>query len=119
MCIRDSTTSSQHYRVLQASNGQEALALLRSRPVDLIILDLVMPGMDGFALLEEKNRDAVLRAIPAIILSATDPSGQPFVVSSLLLTRNGGLSLPELLRCALLVGETLTIPRQNTLQNGQ
>jgi signal transduction histidine kinase/CheY-like chemotaxis protein len=109
------TKGPRRNRVLQASSGSEALALLRSRPIDLLILDLVMPGMDGFALLEEKEKDEVLRAIPTIVLSATDPSGQPFVASSLLLTRSGGLSLPELLRCALLVSDILTIPRQNTL----
>ncbi len=44
------------YKVLQASNGQQALELLRKRKPDLILLDIIMPGMDGFTFLAEKNQ---------------------------------------------------------------
>jgi len=101
------------YRVLQASSGQEAVDLLRRRQPDLMILDLVMPGMDGYAVLAEKNRDPLLKSIPVIILSATDPSGQPIITSSFNLIRHAGLSIPEFLQCALALSGTLSPVVQN------
>ena len=96
------------YQVLQATNGQEALELLRARRPDLLLLDLVMPGMDGFAVLEAKNRDEAIRDIPTLILSALDPAGQPIIVPSFNAMRSGGgLSLVDFLRCALALSEVL------------
>lgn len=58
------------YRILVAADGQEALRMLEAHPeVDLLATDLVMPGMDGFALLDEvRNRDT-LRNLPVIIIT--------------------------------------------------
>lgn len=58
---------SENYKVLEAENGLDALRVLTSNKVDLIILDIMMPKMDGFACLEEirKTKD-----IPVIMLSA-------------------------------------------------
>jgi CheY-like chemotaxis protein len=58
------------YRVLEASNGREALAHLfsESRP-DVILLDLVMPVMDGWEFLDEQHKDSLLRTIPTIVVS--------------------------------------------------
>jgi len=51
-------------------DGAEALAYLRRAPApSSIVLDLTMPGMDGWAFLEERNRDRALRSIPVIVLS--------------------------------------------------
>jgi CheY-like chemotaxis protein len=61
------------YQVVTAANGQEALEHARRDPrPTLIILDLVMPVMDGFAFLEQRGRDPSLRSIPVIAIS-----GQP------------------------------------------
>jgi CheY-like chemotaxis protein len=101
----------QRLRVLQASSGPEALALLRARRPDLLLLDLLMPGMDGLAVLAEKERDPKIRDTPVLILSAQDPSGQPIVAPSVTITRSGGLSLVDLLRTTLAVSEILAVPR--------
>ena len=111
MFARMLSTGRAGYRVLQASSGPEALELMRARQPDLLLLDLVMPGMDGYAVLAEKNRDAQMRQIPVLILSAQDAGGQPIVAPAFLATRSGGLSLPELLRSALAVSEILAVPR--------
>ncbi len=100
----------EHYRVLQASNGHEALELLRARRPDLLVMDLAMPGLDGFAVLAAKNKNPELKEIPVLILSARDPNGQPIVIPSFVATRSGGLSLPDLLRCALAISTTLGSP---------
>ncbi|MHA6481196.1 response regulator transcription factor [Paenibacillus sp. strain BS8-2] len=57
------------FRVLEAQNGREAMHVLENQPVDLVIMDIMMPEVDGLALCEytRKNYD-----IPIIILSARD-----------------------------------------------
>lgn len=55
-----------------ASNGQAALQMLRARPYDLLLLDLIMPDMDGFQVLQAIRADADLRALVVIIVSAVE-----------------------------------------------
>lgn len=55
-----------------AQNGREALQMLRERPYDVVLLDLVMPEMDGFEVLETMRADADLREIVVIVISAVD-----------------------------------------------
>ena len=58
------------YRVQAAANGEQALALLRHGPLPgIILMDLMMPVMDGWAFLEAKERDSRLAAIPVVINS--------------------------------------------------
>ena len=57
-------------RVDTATNGVEALEILKSKPVDLVLLDLHMPVMDGHATLLEIKHDPALRHIPVIMVSA-------------------------------------------------
>ena len=62
------------YLVLEAQDGLEALAQLREKKPDLLLLDLMMPGLSGFEVLEQMQADAGLGTIPVIILSAVaDP----------------------------------------------
>jgi signal transduction histidine kinase/CheY-like chemotaxis protein len=105
------SSGQQRYRVLQAASGQEALSLLRERRPDLLLLDLLMPGMDGLAVLAEKDHDPLIKNIPVLILSAQDPSGQPIVAPSLTISRSGGLSLVDLLRSAMAISEILAVSR--------
>jgi DNA-binding NarL/FixJ family response regulator len=55
-----------------ASNGVEAMRLLKSQPVDILITDIQMPGMDGMALLAQVRRDPDLARLPLILISAED-----------------------------------------------
>ena len=57
-------------RAVTARNGREALALIEKQIPDLILLDLMMPEMDGFAVLEELRARESTRDIPVIILTA-------------------------------------------------
>ena len=59
------------HRLLQASDGAQALALTRSELPDLIITDLLMPTMDGYAFTQELRNDPALSRIPVIFFSAT------------------------------------------------
>jgi len=58
------------YNITTASNGREALEKVTNEPPDLILLDIMMPIMDGFAVLGELKTDPLLRHIPVIIISA-------------------------------------------------
>ena len=59
------------YAVCEADNGRRALELMAARPVDLVLLDLNMPGVDGYAVLQARQADAQLRDIPTIMISAS------------------------------------------------
>jgi two-component system alkaline phosphatase synthesis response regulator PhoP len=58
------------YEVAAAYNGTDALSLARERRPDLIVLDVVMPGLDGIGLCHELRRDAELASVPILFLSA-------------------------------------------------
>lgn len=62
----------QGHKVELAENGRAALEALQLRPFDLILLDIDMPVMDGFEVLEALLRDPKLREIPVIMTSASD-----------------------------------------------
>ena len=55
-----------------AENGRQALEILAERPIDLVLLDITMPEMNGYQVLEEMKSDMALRGIPVIVISAID-----------------------------------------------
>lgn len=55
-----------------ADDGRAALELLRREPFDLVLLDLVMPGLDGVGVLQAMKRDVRLRTTPVIMVSGAD-----------------------------------------------
>ena len=62
----------QGYAVDTAENGREALEMLRSTSFELLLLDIMIPEMDGFQVLEEMKSDPGLRDIPVIVISALE-----------------------------------------------
>jgi putative two-component system response regulator len=58
------------YRVRAATNGPSALSLVKKMPPDLILLDVMMPGMDGFEVCRELKADLASRKIPVIFVTA-------------------------------------------------
>ncbi len=61
------------YHVTVANNGREALSCLQTSKPQVIILDLSLPEVDGYAVLETMRKDADLRNIPVIICTGSDP----------------------------------------------
>jgi PAS domain S-box-containing protein len=61
---------SGHYKVEFAADGESALGLARQHPPDLILADVMMPRLDGFALLRAVRGDETLKSTPVILLSA-------------------------------------------------
>ncbi len=62
----------QGHSVEMAENGRQALEILHSRPFDMVLLDIEMPEMNGYQVLEKVTSDLQLRDIPIIITSALD-----------------------------------------------
>ncbi len=60
------------HRLIMAEHGRDALDRLAESPVDVILLDIMMPVMDGYQVLLALSRDQLLRRIPVIVLSADD-----------------------------------------------
>ncbi len=58
------------YEVLTAATGREALATVAARRPDLILLDLMLPDIDGFGVCEILRRDSATAAIPIVLLTA-------------------------------------------------
>lgn len=63
-----------NYQTVTAVDGQEALDKMKSEQPDLVLLDLMMPVLDGFAVLAQAKADPELRDIPVIIISADNDS---------------------------------------------
>jgi len=59
------------YEVVTAANGTEALQVLRRGGIEMVVSDLMMPGMDGFRLCHEVRQDERLKDMPFIVLTAT------------------------------------------------
>ncbi len=98
------------YRVLSASNGEEAVRIAGETLPDLILMDVIMPGMDGFSACRVLNSDEKTKGIPIILLTAkNDPEDlkkgleagavdyvkKPFVIIELLARVNTTLRLKE------------------------
>ena len=71
------------YQVIEAANGMEAMALLDSHTPDVMLIDLAMPVMNGWALFAALERRPELRSVPVVFLSAMPhmaPGGGSLVI---------------------------------------
>jgi DNA-binding response OmpR family regulator len=88
------------FRVRLANSGVEGLKIARRNPPDLVILDIIMPGMDGYAVCREMRADSLLEHVPVLFLTAKikdedkiagflagadDYLGKPFNIDELIL----------------------------------
>ncbi|PYQ26689.1 MAG: hypothetical protein DMF56_23190 [Acidobacteria bacterium] len=60
------------FRLLEARDGREALAEMHAGNIDLVVMDLMMPGVSGMDVLRERATDPSLQHIPIIVISAND-----------------------------------------------
>ena len=74
--------------------------MLETEPPDLMLLDILMPDMSGWQVLELKDQDGDLRDIPVLLVSAQDPQEGPVVSGVVVVTMGKGLSVGKLLRCS-------------------
>jgi CheY-like chemotaxis protein len=86
-------------QVLQATGGAEALAIMRQHRPDVVLLDLLMPGIDGYDVIARMRADSRLRDVPVIVVSARGASADQPATGLVGLTRQGGLSIGEMTAC--------------------
>ncbi|MHB0878252.1 MAG: ATP-binding protein [Anaerolineae bacterium] len=105
----------RQYEVATAYSGEEALRRLRRAKPDAVLVDLLMPGMTGFDMLQEMRRDADLATIPVVAVTAATPgedqvraSGATFTVQ-----RKGPFQPGELLS---LLGSGLDLANRGALR---
>lgn len=68
------------YHVLEASDAEQGLEIARNQSPELVFLDIVLPGMDGFAALRQLRRDPQTRDIPVIMISGNEQATEQFYV---------------------------------------
>lgn len=68
------TLERQGFRVLVANSGPDGLTSAKKHAPDVILLDIEMPGMDGYAVCEHLRKDDAVKHIPIVILTATNNS---------------------------------------------
>jgi two-component system cell cycle response regulator len=61
-----------YYEVIEATDGEQALAVATSDPPDLVLLDLGLPGIDGFETCRRLKREAATAQVPVVMLTASD-----------------------------------------------
>ncbi|TRZ77044.1 MAG: response regulator [Deltaproteobacteria bacterium] len=62
------------YEVITAESGAEALALIKNQHPDLVLLDVMMPGMSGYEVCQAVRADPAIRVLPIVLVTALDPS---------------------------------------------
>lgn len=77
--IRTLLESSEH-EVITASDGEQGMEMAKSEKPDLIILDIMMPKMDGYTFIKTKKRDEDIKNIPVIILTGKSEMADLFLV---------------------------------------
>lgn len=63
--------SARGYQVIEAGDAEEGLRIMREQPPAVLVLDIRLPGMSGWDLLEEMAAEAALVAIPVIVMTAS------------------------------------------------
>jgi len=94
-------TTGRTFTVRFAHNGQDGLQSMLTHRPDLLLLDVVMPGLDGFQVLDKMRLEPELADVPVILLSATSFMEDALTQrgSRIVVRRSGGLHLDEVLRC--------------------
>jgi len=90
-----------------AGSGEEALHHMRTLAPDLVLLDILLPDMDGWQVLERKAADAHIRDIPTVMLSAQDPHDRPVTSPLIVAAMDDGLSVSKLLTCVRMLATVL------------
>ena len=91
-------TAMKRRRIRYAYDGAEALSMLSEWCPDLVVLDLLMPGVDGYQVMERMRADPRLRDVPVIVV--TSKGREKTLRADLLgITRPSGLTVDDLMRC--------------------
>ncbi|MBI2941513.1 MAG: response regulator [Chloroflexi bacterium] len=107
--------SNPRCRVRQASGGIAGLALLRQRRPDVVLLDLLMPDLDGQAVLREIRREPALADVPVVVITAHGQANETRIAPTVFVSRTGSLSTRDLSRFLSGALDTLAAPPPDLL----
>jgi adenylate cyclase len=71
--LMDAVLSPRGYKVIAVESGQKALTALKESPIDLVLLDIVMPGMDGHEVCRQIRADEATAFLPVVMITASGP----------------------------------------------
>ena len=91
-----------------------ALSILRERRPDLLLLDLIMPVMDGYEVLLEMRHVPALAKIPVVVISSRDPMGEVMMIKNVHITYNNGFSTSNLIEIIQSITKTLHSVKQES-----
>jgi signal transduction histidine kinase/CheY-like chemotaxis protein len=100
----------RHCEVRTAPDGAVALDLLRERPADVVLLDLLMPGLDGYGTLEALAAERGLDSTPVIVISGRGKETESYSASFVAVSRGEGLPVGEAVRCVRASLDALLAP---------
>lgn len=100
-------SSGKPFEVRRAYDGVQGLSALRERRPDLVLLDLVMPGLDGMGLLTQMQADSDLASVPVILLTSTNYAGKTQAENNLIIHHRDGLYPIEVLSCLNVIVNSL------------
>ena len=103
-------TFAPELQIETAAGGRQALQMMQTQLPDLILLDVVMPEIDGWEFLSNKNANPEWQDIPVIFVTAQDPNNRPVNSPSLVVAINNGFSAGKLIRCAMALSATVLQP---------
>ena len=100
------------YRVRSAYNGADGIAQMRHEPPDLLMLDVLMPGMDGFAVIDAMSDSPALADVPIILISAKGASESitPAIHGEITLQRRAGYTPLDLVACVQALVDSIRPP---------
>jgi two-component system phosphate regulon response regulator PhoB len=107
--------TNEGYRVISASSGERALEIARNKQPDMIILDLMLPGMDGLEVCKELKRDVETEQIPILMLTAKGEESD--IVTGLELGADDYVTKPFSPR--VVVARARTIIRRKKIQTAE
>ncbi len=100
----------RRYQVWQATGGQEALAIMGEQRPDAVLLDLLMPDVDGYTVLKSMRRDDRLRDVQVVAVSAHALSADMPSIGLVGIARRGGFAADQIVRCLKACFDTLQVP---------
>lgn len=86
-------------RLWRAGDGRSGLELLRTHPPDVLLLDLLTPGVTGYEVLQEMRGDAGLRGIKVLVVTGAEDRDEQVTAEEVTITRCGGLGVGDALGC--------------------
>jgi CheY-like chemotaxis protein len=101
LVVRTLEATDQSYKVRRACDGADGLQAMRDRRPDVVLLDLIMPGVDGFEVLERMRMAPQLADVPVILVTATSYAEDALEQhrGQVVIHRSEGLNPSEVLRC--------------------